>query len=68
MITEYFGDFLPYRKFYITDETDLEQIPKCLHGSEALDTTTKELWVLQSDNKWHKFGTEESKDSSWSKK
>lgn len=65
MITEYFGDFFPYRKFYITETSDLSQIEECAHGSVAINTANKDYWVLQSDNKWHKFGTSETVDASW---
>ena len=63
MITEYFGDFYPYRKFFVTDNSEIETITGCVPGSEAINTNTKELWLLQSDNKWHKFGTAETRNA-----
>lgn len=65
MITECFGDFSPYKKFYITDTSDLNRIEKCIHGSQALNTVTMDLWILQSDDKWQKFGTLETVNASW---
>lgn len=64
MITEYFGDFYPYRKFFVTDNAEVEQILGCVPGSEAININTKELWLLQSDNKWHKFGAAETRNAS----
>lgn len=61
MITEYFGDFYPYRKFFVTDNADVTKITGCVPGSEAININSKELWILQSDNVWHKFGSAETR-------
>ena len=65
MITECFGSFYPYRKFYITDTSDISNIEYCIYGSSAVNTVNKDYWILQSDDKWHKFGTSETTDASW---
>jgi len=43
--------------FYITEDTDLGNIPNCAFGSCAVNLTTGDMWVLRSDGKWQKFGT-----------
>lgn len=65
MITECFGSFYPYRKFYITDTSDISNIEYCIYGSSAVNTVNKDYWILQSDDKWHKFGTSETVTASW---
>lgn len=65
MITECFGSFYPYRKFYITDTSDISNIEYCIYGSSAVNTVNKDYWILQSDDKWHKFGTSETITASW---
>lgn len=46
--------------FYITNNNELANIPKCGIDSKVINLNTKDLWILCSTTTgrcWHKYGT-----------
>ena len=44
---------------FITDEADLDELRNRFDdGTKALNITTRDLWILRSDNMWQKVGSE----------
>jgi len=54
------GPLKPMVRAFITDDADVKSMVGYTIGSEAVNISTKEKWMLRPDGYWHKFGTEET--------
>ena len=54
------GPLKPMVRAFITDDADVKSMMGYTIGSEAVNISTNEKWMLRPDGYWHKFGTEET--------
>lgn len=54
------GPLKPMVRAFITDDADVKSMVDYTIGSEAVNISTKDKWMMRPDGYWHKFGTEET--------
>jgi len=54
------GVLKPIQRVFVTDDADVAMLTGYSTGSEAVNISTKEKWMLRPDGFWHKVGTDEA--------